>query len=127
MISAAIRVVRILPDLIRQTAAFARWNFGDLLSPETTEDCGHDHSSDEEPLLPWEAGRLALEITTLIRSHRDFPKGHHEAMQRVIDDLDSPQHSVDVVLALASMFSHVVSDEDIVMFREGLMDAEARS
>lgn len=127
-ISTVTQTIAVLPEVIRDSLGFAQWDIGQMIAQLNgeVESDDHDHMHSIEPLHPWQAGRIALEITMLIRSHREFPEGHHEAMHRAVEDIDNPQHSVDVLLAMGSMLAHVASDEQIAEFGSSLTEAEAR-
>ena len=131
-IAAITQGIAVIPELLRNTSAFVEWNFPVLIARVTADSdklaelLGEDEDEASEPLPPWQAGRLALEITTLIRGHHEFPSGHRDAMNHAVRDVDSTQHAVDLIMALASMFAHVVSDEQIEMFSRTLVEAEAR-
>lgn len=129
-----VRTIKVLPEVIRDTLGFAQWDLDHLLS-------GEDESEDDEPsageLLdmddatrpwePWVSGRRALELTMLVRTQQEHPRENHEALHRAVDDLDTPQHAVDVVMALASMLAHILDDEEVEMFGRSLVEAEARA
>lgn len=121
------RTIAVIPELVRDSLGYAQWSYAQLMA-NLGED-GHDEELPErdQPWQPWQAGRRALEFTMLVRSGREFPDGHHEAIHLAVDDIDSPQHAMDVVMALANMLSHLASDDDIAAFGKALAEAEART
>lgn len=122
------RSIALIPELIRDSLGYAKWSYAQLMAGNH-EDPDMDEllSEGNEPWLPWQSGRRALEILMLIRTHREFPEGHNEAMHSAIEDIDSPQHAMDIVMALASMLNHLASDEDVEAFGRALAEAEARA
>ena len=127
------KTIAFLPELIRDTLAYAQFAYGEMLSREVGDDgelsVGEllDMDDATRPWEPWVSGRRALELTMLVRTQQQYPRETHEALHKAVDDLDTPQHAVDVVMALASMLAHVLDEDEVQMFGQSLVEAEARA
>lgn len=131
------RTVALVPELIRDTLTYMVWSRARLLDSLGDSDASVTallHAIDDEepegaplPLKPWQAARLGLEFLMLVRSHEQFEDDFHRGIDEAIECVDSPQHAVDVILAMANMLDAVVDDEDIAKFGLALARAEARS
>lgn len=135
------RTVALVPELIRDTISYMAWSRARLLDSMADSDSNVEallhaiddeepvggHDPEHDPLKPWQAARLGLEFVMLVRSHEQFEEDFHRTIEDAIECVDSPQHAVDVILAMANMLDAVVTDDDIEKFGKALMLAEARS
>ena len=130
-IDTVLATIRMLPRLVPDTLAYAQFAWGEMMNGidedvELTIDEMLGMADATQPWEPWVSGRRALELTMLVRTQQEHPKENHAALHAAVDDLDTPQHAVDVVMALASMLAHVLDDEEVAMFGRSLVEAEAK-
>lgn len=133
-VSTVTRSIAIIPELVRDTLGFARWDYGQLLSVLNLRD-HHEHGVDDDedfvpepediPLLMHISGRIALELVMITRATRENHDKFHRMMNDVMPAIDSPQHAMDVVLSLAGMVAVLADEDDLSRFGETILQAEA--
>jgi hypothetical protein len=115
-----------VPALLRETYMFMRWSVGQHMNHETTDDDWDDEfEAGEMPLSMHEAGRVALEFIMVGRLTKDKPEEFREMMSTVVEEIDCPQHAIDVVMTLASMVNTLAEDDDLLHFGQHILHEEA--
>jgi len=120
------RSIALLPELARDTLGFARWDYGHLLSifdrdREWEED---DLDPADEPLPVTTSARLALELVMIARATKGNPDAFHKLVNDVAPSIQSPQHAMDVTMAMAGMVSALADDDDLLRFGETILHHE---
>jgi hypothetical protein len=119
--------IAVLPELVRSTVDFAKWRHGNLLSILNDPNEEGEDEEETEPFTPHAAGRIALEFVMTGRITQNDPKEFRSLMEEVLEEVDSPQHAVDIIMSLAGMVNALAEDEDLAHFGEHILANEVRA
>lgn len=125
VITDAISVARILVTVAQETIAFASWDYHEIMGRQFGDDTLELDTDEIEPLSAQEAGRLALEFVMTGRVTKGDARQFQQMMGKVVEEIDSPQHAVDVIMSLAGMVNVLAEDDDLAHFGEHILASEA--